>query len=112
MMRPRLGGRLPAMIENNVVLPAPFGPMRAVIRPGSAEKDTRSSACRPPNCFETSSTRSRTSAIVAFQRRRPLFYLPPQAGKGGEGVRRQAMAKVGEDAGDAARRDRNHQNEN
>src|SRR5215471_13872297 len=99
MMRPSLGGRLPAMIENSVVLPAPFGPMRAVIPPALAENDARSSASMPPKRFDTFSTRSRASSIVALQR------SPP----GGLG-RWQAMA-VGKDAGDAARRDGDHENE-
>jgi len=30
--RPPLGGRKPVMIENSVVLPAPFGPISAVMR--------------------------------------------------------------------------------
>src|SRR5215831_1861021 len=106
MMRPWLGRRLPAMIENRVVLPAPFGPMRAVIRPTSAEKDTRSSASKPPKRFDTCSTRSRGSTIVGFQR-------SARGGLGGQGPgRKKAIAKVREDAGYATRRDRNDQNEN
>src|SRR5215470_3801268 len=100
-MRPWSGARLPAMIENRVVLPAPFGPMRAVIRPLSAENDARSSASKPPKRFDTCSTRSRSSTMIAFNRRR-------QSGPGGW----DAVAKVEEDAGDAARRDCDDQNEN
>src|SRR5215475_8258052 len=100
-MRPSLGRRLPAMIENKVVLPAPFGPMRAVTRPTSAERDTRSSASKPPKRFDTCSTRRRGSAIVAFQRHRHCGF--------GE---QNPTANVGDDAGDAARRNGNYQNEN
>src|SRR5262245_64577825 len=100
-MRPWSAGKLPAMIENSVVLPAPFGPMRAVIRAVSAEKDDRSSASKPPKRFETCSTRSRGSSIVALQRSR-------HGGLGGLKV----TAKVAEHAGNAARRDCDDRNEN
>src|SRR6266850_1155665 len=35
-MRPWLGGTNPVTIENSVVLPAPFGPISAVMRPACA----------------------------------------------------------------------------
>ena len=37
-MRPSLGGRKPVMMANSVVLPAPFGPISAVMRPASRGK--------------------------------------------------------------------------
>src|SRR2546422_5370866 len=98
-MLPSLGGRKPVMIENRVVLPAPFGPISAVMRPASAVNDARSTASKPPKRFDTCSTRSRGSPIAALQR----------CG-GPEGPK--AMTQVGKDAGDAARRERNDQNEN
>jgi hypothetical protein len=35
----------------NVVLPAPFGPMRLTIAPRGMRKSTSSTATRPPNSF-------------------------------------------------------------
>src|SRR3954469_20229985 len=46
------------MTLNNVVLPAPFGPIRPVMRPASAARLTLSRARRPPKRTLTSSTRS------------------------------------------------------
>src|SRR5215207_1728094 len=86
-MRPWLGGKNPVTIENKVVLPAPFGPISAVIRPASAVSDAWSTARRPPKRLETFSTRSRGSVTAT----------PPCSG--------QPAAQVDEDAGDAARRE-------
>src|SRR5689334_10122777 len=46
------------MMENSVVLPAPFGPTRATIWPSSAASEARSSASSPPKRREMLSTRS------------------------------------------------------
>src|ERR1700680_3873683 len=51
------------MTLNNVVLPAPFGPIRATTSPASTEKETRSSATTPPK--RTLSSRTSSSAISA-----------------------------------------------
>src|ERR1700736_5844997 len=99
-MLPALGSRQPAMIENRVVLPAPFGPMSAVMRPGSAAKDARSTASNPPNRFDTASTGSSGSTIGALQRCR-------LSAPGGH----DAVAQIGQNSGDPARRGRNDQNE-
>src|SRR5260370_17506145 len=88
------------MIANNVVLPAPFGPMSAVMRPASAVNDARSTASRPPKRFDTCSTRSRGSAIAWLHR----FRCSDSLGS-------KSPAQVVEDAGDAARRERNDQDE-
>ena len=40
-MRPSLGAMKPVMMANSVVLPAPFGPISAVMRPASAVNDAR-----------------------------------------------------------------------
>src|SRR5215470_4287719 len=88
------------MIENSVVLPAPFGPISAVMRRCSALNDARSSASNPPKRFDTCSTRSSGSTMAALQRgwrRRPGTYDP--------------MAQIGQHAGDPARRHRDDQNE-
>src|SRR5262249_31687402 len=66
-MRPSLGARKPAIIANSVVLPAPFGPISAVMRPASAASETRLTASRPPKRFETFSTPSSGSAMAAPQ---------------------------------------------
>src|SRR3954454_8324770 len=58
--RPWVGGCSPQMTLNNVVLPAPFGPMRPVTWPTSTRRSTSSSARTPPNSTETSAT-SRTA---------------------------------------------------
>ena len=47
--RPETGGKLPATRLKSVDLPAPLGPMMALIAPARHEKLTASIACRPPN---------------------------------------------------------------
>src|SRR5476649_258639 len=89
-MRPSLGGRKPEMIENKVVLPAPFGPISAVMRPGKAANDAWFTASRPPKRLETFSTWSRASAKVRLRWRR---------------FSGQPAIQTGEDAGDALRRE-------
>src|SRR5450759_217141 len=66
-MRPLPGGKNPLIIENSVVLPAPFGPIKAVTRPASTASETSSIASRPPKRLLTCSTRSSGSAIGAPQ---------------------------------------------
>src|SRR6476620_9856102 len=88
-MRPSLGGRKPEMIENRVVLPAPFGPIRAVMRPGKAVNEASFTASRPPNRLETLSTWSKASATA---RLRCLCFSEDPA------------MQAGEDANDASRR--------
>src|SRR5258708_39173375 len=88
------------MIENSVVLPAPFGPMSAVMRPWSAANDARSSASNPPKRFDTCSTRNRGSTMAAPQRCR---YSGPES--------QDVLAQIGQNAGDPARRHCNDQNE-
>src|SRR5215475_10582248 len=70
-MRPSLGGRNPLMMENSVVLPAPLGPISAVIRPASTASEALSTARRPPKRLNTRSTRSSGSAMGALRYRRP-----------------------------------------
>src|SRR3974390_119474 len=89
------------MIEKRVGFPAPFGPMSAVMRPKSATRDARSSASNPPKRLDTCSTRSSGSTIEALRRCR-------NGGPAGQ----DAVAQIGENSGDPARRDRNDQNEN
>src|SRR5438132_12433147 len=76
-MRPSLGGRNPLMMENSVVLPAPLGPISAVIRPASTASEALSTARRPPKRLNTRSTRSSGSAMGALQDRRPQTRKTP-----------------------------------
>src|SRR5438477_10911323 len=85
------------MIANSVVLPAPFGPINAVMRPVSAPNEARSTASKPPNRFETASTRSSGSAIGGS--------------RCGGGRSARPVAQVADQAGDAAWRERNHQDQ-
>src|SRR5579862_4721503 len=48
----------PLMALSTVVLPAPFGPMRDVIRPGARSSDKLRTAVTPPKEIVTSHTRS------------------------------------------------------
>src|SRR5262249_25353203 len=59
------------MMENSVVLPAPLGPISAVIRPASTASETLSTARRPPKRLNARSTRSSGSAMGALQERAP-----------------------------------------
>src|SRR5882762_793661 len=60
---PPLGLYTRVITLNSVVLPAPFGPMRATTSPASTVKETRSSATTPPK--RTLSSRISSSAISA-----------------------------------------------
>src|ERR1043166_607796 len=67
-MRPSVGAAKPEIIENSVVLPAPFGPISAVMRPVSAVNDALSTASNPPKRFDTFSTWSSVSATAVLRR--------------------------------------------
>src|SRR4051794_15707343 len=56
--RPALGASSPVITLKSVVLPAPLGPMRPVMRPAGALNDTLSTARLPPNRTTTPSTSS------------------------------------------------------
>src|SRR5262245_33650377 len=77
-MRPWVGHWKPATIANSVVLPAPLGPIRAVMRPLSTASEAWSSARSPPNCLETFSTASSASAIAALRRQGRQAGRPPR----------------------------------
>src|ERR1700722_924454 len=66
-MRPLLGVRNPLIIANKVVLPAPFGPIKAVMRPDWTLSETLSTASNPPKRLLTPSTRSSGSAMRLFR---------------------------------------------
>src|SRR6476619_4628960 len=96
-MRPLSGGRNPLMMENSVVLPAPFGPMSAAIRPASTESETSSRARSPPKRLLTCSTQSNGSATGTLRRQ-----CAPA---------RQVSAHVGEQAGNTVARKSHDENE-
>src|SRR3954469_18339388 len=98
MTCPSEGFSAPAMIENSVVLPAPFGPISAVMRPLSAVSDAWSTASRPPKRLEMLSTRSTGSAMA----RLPDYLIATGS---------QAAAQVGQQTGDAARCERHDRDE-
>src|SRR3954466_14825770 len=79
--RPAVGGCIPVMTLNSVVLPAPFGPMSPVIVPGCTEKVAPLTAVTPPNRTVTSST-SRSGNSVAYRSGSPTdgHLLPYAAG--------------------------------
>src|SRR5215212_8554772 len=66
-MRPWSGLNTPAIRLNNVVLPAPFGPITAKTAPSGTEKLTSATARRPWKFFETLVT-SRSTVISALRR--------------------------------------------
>ncbi len=53
VISPSVGASSPLMRLNNVVFPAPLGPMMARRSPGSTRRLTWSTARRPPNALET-----------------------------------------------------------
>ncbi len=60
----------PAMHANSVVLPAPFGPIRATISCAPTSSDTWSTAARPPKAFESPLTSS-TALFLAASPKQP-----------------------------------------
>src|SRR5262249_42093768 len=60
--RPAVGRTEPAMMLNNVDLPAPFGPMMPHTSPRWMTSETSRSAVTPPNAIETASSASRGSS--------------------------------------------------
>src|SRR4029077_13943365 len=91
----------PEMIEKSVVLPAPLGPMSAVICPSEAVIDAASTATNPPNRHVTRSTASKGSAMAC---------LPGRRG-GWPGAAHQHLARLREAADQATRREPDHQHQ-
>src|SRR5690349_6401526 len=87
------------MMANSVVLPAPFGPISAVMRPAGAANEAWSTASRPPKRFETPSTRSSGSGTGRLRCRSGAARPPPPS------------PQVGQEAGDAARREGDDEDE-
>src|SRR5437879_12992148 len=63
--RPLPARSKPVITLNRVVLPAPLGPMRAVISPRWTSRWSTSTAARPPTVRLTWSTRSTESGLAA-----------------------------------------------
>src|SRR5262245_15960806 len=85
------------MIENRVVLPAPFGPISAVIRSGGTVSEAPSTAFSPPNQQLTRSTVSSGSTMAHLLDR---CSLAPEE-----------FPRVGKSADQPARHDPDHQHE-
>src|SRR5450432_1765281 len=94
-MRPAVGVWKPVISANNVVLPAPFGPITAVMRPLSMVSEASRTASKPPNLLETPSTANNCSIM---QRRLPRWFCQ----------RRQRCTQACDDPGDTARRKCHH----
>src|SRR6202035_3828106 len=84
-------------MANKVVLPAPFGLIRAVMRSGSTSSETLSTASNPPKRLLTPSTRSSGSA---------MGLLRPQGFHGGE-----TLPRLEQQPGNAARGESHNENE-
>src|SRR5262245_25999145 len=87
------------MIENNVVFPAPLGPINAVMRSGGAVSEAPFTAFRPPNQQLTRSTASSGSTMRHLLDRR----WRPLAAK--------RFSHIGKAADQPARHDPDHQHE-
>src|ERR1700680_3241867 len=91
-MRPLVGRWKPLMIENSVVLPAPFGPINAVIRPFAADSVARSTASKPPNRLVTVSTSSNASGMTLLRRCRSFresYDVPQGSDQSGNAAREE-----------------------
>src|SRR4029453_14540554 len=91
----------PEMIEKSVVLPAPLGPISAVMRPSGAARDAPLTASRPPKRQVTRSTTSKGSAMS-----RPLG-----GGRGRHVMARQQPACMREPADQSTRCEPDDQHE-
>ncbi len=61
---PSSGKANPPMMRNSVVLPQPEGPNSEKNSPFAIESVTRSTASASPKCFETLSTRRKSSPLT------------------------------------------------
>ena len=76
------------MMLKNVVLPAPFGPMRLTIEPSGIVRSTSLTASRPPNRFVTRSHAAEVSILRAPARVRQV------SDPGGPSARRPALESL------------------
>src|SRR4029077_9777371 len=89
-MWPAVGVKNPLIIANKVVLPAPFGPISAVIHPDWTLSETLSTASKPPKRLLTPATRSSGSAmgllrLQGFHGDETLPHLAAQPGNAARG---------------------------
>src|SRR5450755_3649462 len=96
-MRPPVGVRKPVISANNVVLPAPLGPITAVMLPLSTVSDASRTASSPPNRLEMPST----AKIGLSMRSLPRFLGRPL----------QQPAQPRDNVGHATRGKGDHQNQ-
>ena len=80
---PEVGAKRPLTMLKNVVLPAPFGPIRLTMDRSGMSKSTEFTATRPPNRLVTPSTPSTAQAPAA--RRAPALTAGGAAGGAGSG---------------------------
>src|SRR5262245_46883499 len=83
----------PEMIENSVVLPAPLGPMSAVMLRSEPVRDAAWTPTKPPNRQVTRSTESKGSAIAQL----------PDRSVGPHGATLDQLARIGDRADQATR---------
>src|SRR6185312_8066130 len=69
---PALGAMRPEIMLTMVVLPAPFGPMRPVICPGSIASESSATASRPPKRLLMPSSRRELMGPPPFLARCPV----------------------------------------
>src|SRR5450755_4978878 len=101
-MRPPVGVRKPVISANNVVLPAPLGPITAVMLPLATVSDASRTASSPPNRLDMPSTAKIGSAnILSVMRGLPRLLGRPL----------QQPAQPRDNIGHAARRESDHQNQ-
>src|SRR5215469_11368643 len=69
------------MIANNVVLPAPFGPINAMMWPSRAVNETSFTANRPPKRCDMRSTAKSGLPMAGLRKRRRAHHSAPQLRK-------------------------------
>src|SRR5512132_717624 len=74
---PVVGLYTPVSMLKNVVLPAPFGPIKLTVEPRGIVKSTSSTASKPPNSLRSCAV-TRTSSLIGR-------LLPNEQGKGPRG---------------------------
>src|SRR5579864_7424411 len=101
-MLPDEGGSVPARTASNVDLPAPFGPMSPVIRPGITSIETPSTACMPSKCRWMSRAVS-IGSLTGTLPHHPSRFIGDWslgAGKDASGLRDDALRPEPEEAED------------
>src|SRR3954451_10814136 len=90
-MRPADGRSTPVSRLITVVLPAPFGPIRAWRAPCSILSETPATAAMPPKCFSRPTVSSATGMSASLLRQPfPAFLRQRRRTRGGGGTGRAA----------------------